>query len=157
MISNFSTCHNSFISVLKIYSHQLFLETYQKIAKAVVSWPRPLHCCIYIPLSIYFMHIAFTTTSPVNCIFIFYHELLSEIRKIYILTVLYIAVRILKYVNTPLKYTIKASYVVILNIYLSYLKVTFCNKLKFTNPDSVAKWSLITFAIDAHLRPSSQN
>jgi len=34
---------------------------------------------------------------------------------------------------------IKPSYVVVLNIYLSYLKVTFWKNLKFINPDSFAK------------------
>lgn len=84
------------------------------------------------------MQLSFGTT-PLNCKFIFYNVLLNSNKNVYILTALYVAVRILKYANTPLKYSIKPSYFIILNIYLSYLNVTFWKKLKFTNLDSFAK------------------
>lgn len=83
------------------------------------------------------MQISFGTT--LNCMFIFYNLLLTSNKNVYILTALYVAVRILKYANMPLKYSIKPSYFIILNIYLSYLNVTFWKKLKFTNLDSFAK------------------
>lgn len=109
---HFSSFHNNFIGVLKIYNHQLFLETCQKLTRVVVSWP--LHFCFYIAFEyLYCVRCFGNNFSYKFCVYFFYYVFLTWNKNIYILTFLCITERTLEYLNTSLKYTVKPSYVVI--------------------------------------------